>query len=113
MSEEGLISQSAKSKSLNPTAVPLLSLAKVIVIKQGPNPVILLSRDALAQEPLEDSQTELEIPVPKLEKVTDTLAAGDTFAAGFLVAKTIQRQEWQEATTAAINAATDLLSKRS
>ena len=136
-SEEGLISQSSKSKSPNPaaaappetfhelvsqfpkgkspnpqTADPLLSLAKTIIIKQGPNPVILLSREPLAQKPLENSQTKLEIPVPKLEKVTDTLAAGDTFAAGFLVAKTIQRQEWQEATTSAINAAADLLSKR-
>ena len=112
-SEKGLISQSSKSKSPNPAAAaPLLSLAKVIVIKQGPNPVILLSQDALAQEPLENSQTELEIPVPKLEKVTDTLAAGDTFAAGFLVAKTINNLSWQEATTAAINAAADLLSKR-
>ena len=112
-SEKGLISQSSKSKSPNPqTADTLLSLAKTIIIKQGPNPVILLSRDPLAQKPLENSQTKLEIPVPKLEKVTDTLAAGDTFAAGFLAAKTIQKQEWQEATTAAINAATDLLSKR-
>ena len=136
-SEEGLISQSSKSKSPNPasaassetfhefvsqspkakspkpqTAAPLLSLAKVIVIKQGPNPVILLSRDPPAQKSPEDSQTELEIPVPKLEKVTDTLAAGDTFAAGFLVAKTINNLSWQEATTSAINAATDLLSKR-
>ena len=112
VSEEGLISRSSKDKSPNPAAAPLLSLAKVIVVKQGPNPVILLSRDPLAQKPLENNKTKLEIPVPKLEKVTDTLAAGDTFAAGFLVAKTIQRQEWQEATTAAINAATDLLSKR-
>ena len=137
VSEKGLISQSAKSKSPNPTAAtppetfhelvsqspqgkspnpqtaaPLLSLAKVIVVKQGPNPVILLSREPLAQEPLENSQTKLEIPVPKLGKVTDTLAAGDTFAAGFLVAKTINNLSWQEATTAAINAAADLLSKR-
>ena len=113
VSEKGLISQSAKSKSPNPqTAAPLLSLAKAIVIKQGPNPVILLSREPLAQEPLENSQTKLEIPVPKLEKVTDTLAAGDTFAAGFLVAKTMNNLSWQEATTAAINAAADLLSKR-
>ena len=109
-----LVSQSPKGKSPNPqTAAPLLSLAKVIVIKQGPNPVILLSRDPLAQKSPGSSQTKLEIPVPKLEKVTDTLAAGDTFAAGFLVAKTIQKQEWQEATTAAIRAAADLLSKRS
>ena len=108
-----LVSQSPKSKSPNPqTAAPLLSLAKTIVIKQGPNPVILLSRDPLAQKSPEDSQTELEIPVPKLEKVTDTLAAGDTFAAGFLVAKTINNLSWQEATTAAGNAAADLLSKR-
>ena len=112
-SEKGLISQSSKSKSPNPqTAAPLLSLAKAIVIKQGPNPVILLSRDPPAQKSPEDSQTKLEIPVPKLEKVTDTLAAGDTFAAGFLVAKTINNLSWQEATTAAINAAADLLSKR-
>lgn len=115
-----LVSQSSKGKSPNPqtdpsekhpeaqTAALLLSLAKAIVIKQGPNPVILLSRDSLA-----NGKTKLEIPVPKLEKVPDTLAAGDTFAAGFLVAKTIQRQEWQEATTAAINAAADLLSRRS
>ena len=109
-----LVSQSPKSKSPNPqTAAPLLSLAKEVVIKQGPNPVILLSRDTPAQKSPEDSQTELEIPVPKLEKVTDTLAAGDTFAAGFLVAKTINNLSWQEATTAAINAAADLLSKRS
>ena len=112
MSEEGLISRSSKSKSPNPAAASLLSLAKAIVIKQGPNPVILLSRDPPAQKSPEDSQTELEIPVPKLEKVTDTLAAGDTFAAGFLVAKTINNLSWQEATTAAINAAADLLSKR-
>ena len=137
VSEEGLISQSSKSKSPNPAAAalsetfqelvsqspkgkspnpqaaaPLLSLAKTIIIKQGPNPVILLSRDPLAQKPLENNKTELEIPVPKLEKVTDTLAAGDTFAAGFLVAKTINNLSWQEATTAAINAAADLLSKR-
>ena len=111
-SAKGLISQSSKSKSPNPTAATLLSLAKAIVIKQGPNPVILLSRDPPAQKSPEDSQTELEIPVPKLEKVTDTLAAGDTFAAGFLVAKTINNLSWQEATTAAINAAADLLSKR-
>ena len=110
-SEKGLISQSSKSKSPNPAAT-LLSLAKEVVIKQGPNPVILLSRDPPAQKSPEDSQTELEIPVPKLEKVTDTLAAGDTFAAGFLVAKTINNLSWQEATTAAINAAADLLSKR-
>ena len=108
-----LVSQSPKGKSPNPqTAAPLLPLAKTIIIKQGPNPVILLSRDPLAQKSPEDSQTELEIPVPKLEKVTDTLAAGDTFAAGFLVAKTINNLSWQEATTSAINAATDLLSKR-
>ena len=118
------VSQSPKSKSPNPQANPsekhskaqttaiLLSLAKAIVIKQGPNPVILLSRDPPAQKSPEDSQTELEIPVPKLEKVTDTLAAGDTFAAGFLVAKTINNLSWQEATTSAINAAADLLSKR-
>ena len=136
VSEEGLISQSAKSKSLNPAAPPpekfhelvsqspqgkspnpqtaalLLSLAKAIVIKQGPNPVILLSRDPLAQKSPGSSQTKLEIPVPKLKKVTDTLAAGDTFAAGFLVAKTINNLSRQEATTSAINAATDLLSKR-
>ena len=108
-----LVSQSPKGKSPNPqTAAPLLSLAKTIVIKQGPNPVILLSRDPLAQKPLENNKTKLEIPVPKLEKVTDTLAAGDTFAAGFLVAKTINSLSWQEATTSAINAAADLLSKR-
>lgn len=108
VSEKGLISQSTRSKSLNPqTDALLLSLAKTIVIKQGPNPVILLSRDPLAND-----KTKLEIPVPKLEKVTDTLAAGDTFAAGFLVAKTIQGHEWPEATTAAISAAADLLSKR-
>ena len=136
VSEEGLISQSAKSKSLNPAAPPpekfhelvsqspkgkspnpqtaalLLSLAKAIVIKQGPNPVILLSRDPLAQKSPGSSQTKLEIPVPKLKKVTDTLAAGDTFAAGFLVAKTINNLSRQEATTSAINAAADLLSKR-
>ena len=111
--EEGLISQSSKSKSPNPAAAPLLSLAKVIVVKQGPNPVILLSRDPQAQKSPENSQTKLEIPVPKLEKVTDTLAAGDTFAAGFLVAKTINNLSWQEAITSAINAAADLLSKRS
>lgn len=120
LSEKGLISRSPKGKSPNPqtdpsekhpeaqTAALLLSLAKTIVIKQGPNPVILLNRDPLAND-----KTKLEIPVPKLEKVTDTLAAGDTFAAGFLVAKTIQGHEWQEATTAAINAAADLLSRRS
>ena len=135
-SEKGLISRSSKSKSPNPAAAPpeafhelvsqspkgkspnpqtdalLLSLAKAIVIKQGPNPVILLNRDPPAQKSLENSQTKLEIPVPKLEKVTDTLAAGDTFAAGFLVAKTINNLSWQEATTSAINAAADLLSKR-
>ena len=48
-SEKGLISQSSKSKSPNPAAT-LLSLAKEVVIKQGPNPVILLSRDPLAQK---------------------------------------------------------------
>ena len=136
VSEEGLISQSSKSKSPNPaaappetfhelvsqspkgkspspqTAAPLLSLAKTIIIKRGPNPVLLLSRDPLAHKSPGDSQAKLEIPVPKLEKVTDTLAAGDTFAAGFLVAKTINNLSWQEATTAAINAAADLLSKR-
>lgn len=107
-SEKGLISRSPKGKSPKPQAdPPLLSLAKTIIVKQGPNPVILLSRD-----PLENDETKLEIPVPKLEKVTDTLAAGDTFAAGFLVAKTINNLSWQEATTAAINAAADLLSKR-
>ena len=114
------VSQSPKGKSPNPQTDPsekhsevqtadiLLSLAKTIVIKQGPNPVILLNRDPQAND-----KTRLEIPVPKLEKVTDTLAAGDTFAAGFLVAKTIQGHEWHEATTAAINAAADLLSRRS
>ena len=108
-----LMSQSPKGKSPNPqTVAPLLSLAKAIVIKQGPNPVILLSRDPLAKKPLENKKTKLEIPVSKLEKVTDTLAAGDTFAAGFLVAKTINNLSWQEATTSAINAAADLLSKR-
>lgn len=119
LSERGLISQSSKDKSPKPqtnpsekhseaqTAALLLSLAKTIVVKQGPNPVILLSR-----EPLANDKTKLEIPVPKLEKVTDTLAAGDTFAAGFLVAKTIQEHEWHKAATAAISAATDLLSRR-
>ena len=119
VSEKGLVSQSFKSKSPKPqddpseklseaqTVALLLSLAKAIVIKQGPNPVILLSRESLANDKIK-----LEIPVPEIENVTDTLAAGDVFAAGFLVAKTINDLSWHEATTAAISAATDLLQRR-
>ena len=119
VSEKGLVSQSFTSKSPKPqddpsekhpeaqTVALLLSLAKAIVIKQGPNPVILLSR-----EPLANDKTKLEIPVPKLEKVTDTLAAGDTFAAGFLVAKTVKNLSWEEAVIAAIDSASNLLASR-
>ena len=119
VSESGPISQSFKGKSLKPTAdlsekhsetqtvTLLLSLAEAIVIKQGPNPVILLS-----QEPLANDKTKLEIPVPKLENVTDTLAAGDVFAAGFLAAKTVQSLSWEEAATSAIDSASDLLASR-
>ena len=108
VSEEGLISQSFKSKSPKlQTVALLLSLAKAIVIKQGPNPVILLSRESLANDKIK-----LEIPVPKLENVTDTLAAGDTFAAGFLVAKTVKNFSWEETITAAIDSASSLLASR-
>lgn len=108
LSESGFISQSSKDKSPKPQTDPfLLSLAKAIVIKQGPNPVILLSR-----EPLINDKTKLEIPVPELEKVTDTLAAGDTFAAGFLVAKTVQNFSWEEAVIAAVDSASNLLVSR-
>ena len=108
VSESGLISQSSKGKSPKPqTAALLLSLAEAIVIKQGPNPVILLS-----QEPLANDKTKLEIPVPKLENVTDTLAAGDVFAAGLLAAKTVKNLSWEEAVTAAIDSASSLLASR-
>lgn len=107
-SEKGAMSRYFKGKSPKPQTVALLlSLAETIVIKQGPNPVILLSRDPLAND-----KTKLEIPVLKLEKVTDTLAAGDVFAAGFLVAKTVKNLSWEEAITAAIDSASDLLASR-
>ena len=107
-SEKGAMSRYFKGKSPKPQTVALLlSIAKAIVIKQGPNPVILLCR-----EPLANDKTKLEIPVPKLKKVTDTLAAGDVFAAGFLVAKTVKNLSWEEAITAAIDSASDLLASR-
>ena len=85
----------------------LLSLAEVVVIKQGPDPVILLCRESVGAD-----ETKLEIAVPKLAAVTDTLGAGDAFAAGFLSAKTVNNLTWQEATIAAVEVATDLLNRR-
>ena len=85
----------------------LLSLAEVVVIKQGPDPVILLCRESVGAD-----ETKLEIAVPKLAAVTDTLGAGDAFAAGFLSAKAVNNLTWQEATTAAVEVATDLLNRR-
>lgn len=95
---------SAAEAELLASQVELSSLADVVVVKQGAGPTVLLQ----AKPPEADRQ---EFPPPALAEVTDTVGAGDAFAAGLLVART-QRQDWPQAVLAGQAAAADLLERR-
>jgi len=74
--------------------------AGLSVIKAGPDPVLLV----------EPSRVAAEVPVPRVENVTDTTGAGDAFAAGYLVAK-INGAAPVEAAVAGIELAATVLSR--
>jgi sugar/nucleoside kinase (ribokinase family) len=74
--------------------------AGLSVIKAGPDPVLLV----------EPSRAAGEVPVPRVENVTDTTGAGDAFAAGYLVAK-INGAAPVDAAVAGIELAATVLSR--
>ncbi len=84
--------------------VELSSLADVAVVKQGAGPTVLLRT-----QPAECDRQ--EFPPPKLAEVTDTVGAGDAFAAGLLV-DWVQRHDWPQAVMSGQAAAADLLERR-
>lgn len=100
LSPDLLLANAAEAKMLA-DATDLKTLANVVVVKRGALPTRLL---------IEEEET--EISPPEVEVVTDTLGAGDVFAAALLVAKTMRQQTWEESIRAAQLAANSLLMGR-
>jgi len=91
--------------------VELLTLADVVVVKQGADPTLLLTGTGPGQgsgQLVEPKQ----FPPVRLAEVTDTVGAGDAMAAGLLVARAVEGRGWDEAVVAGQRAAADLLRRR-
>lgn len=100
---------SAAEAELLASHAELLSLADVVVIKQGADPTVLLQATLAGPKPTECDRQEF-LPLA-LAEVTDTVGAGDAFAAGLLVARA-QQHDWPQAVVAGQAAAADLLGRR-